>query len=421
MTEFEILEEIELTSGTNDKKTILKAHKDHDRLGELLNAVFNFFKKYHIKKVDIVGFNEQSEDKHIEFMLILQALEGRHITGQLAKTTVENFLNDCNILQQKWYTRVIQKDMKMGVSVNTAQSCGFKIPKFDVMLAKDAKKMKKAKSVVEKGVFVSPKYDGYRCLMIFDGQEVNLYSRNGSNYENFPELHKSLSEALIGKAEPVVLDGEIMSDDFQSMQKSAFASVRGTTVGDMVYHVFGIIPYSEWVADDFQMNTRQRLAYLEEDYARHFCETPNVVIVNHIYTEDWEEILTLEAKYLEQGLEGAMALPADMPYYKGRKTNALMKFKTFHSEDCVIDSFEEGTGKFQGMLGAVKVLQEDGTTICGVGSGFTDADRQYIWNNQDQVKGRIIEVRYQEKTDDGVMRFPTFVRFRDSGNGDGKI
>lgn len=416
MNELEILEKIEMTSGSNDKKAILKEQSDNDRLFNLLDSAFNFFKKYHIKKVNVVGFNQDSEDKHDEFMLILQALEGRHVTGQAAKSMVEKFLSDCNIQQQKWYTRVLQKDLKIGVSINTAQSCGFNIPKFDVMLAKDAKKMKKAPEVVKKGVYVSPKLDGYRCLAIWDGQEVNLYSRNGSHYTNFPKLHNSLCEAL-QNAEPIVLDGEIMSDDFQSMQKSAFASVRGTTVGDMVFNVFGCIPYSEWTSDDFKLTTGERLEYLNSYYSQNLEGISNVALVPQTYTEDWDQILTLEAEYLKAGLEGAMALPADCPYYKGRKTNKLMKFKTFHTMDCTVEDFYEGTGKFKGTLGGVHVRQQDSEVICGLGSGFTDAERDYIWANQQSIRGRICEVRYQQLTDDGVMRFPTFVRWRDQGDG----
>jgi ATP-dependent DNA ligase len=64
------------------------------------------------------------------------------------------------------------------------------------------------------------------------------------------------------------------------------------------------------------------------------------------------------------------------------------------------------------MLGKVLVKQENG--VAGeVGSGFNDADREYIWNNKDKFLGRKIECKFQELTDDGKMRFPIFLRFRD--------
>lgn len=425
MNELEILEQIEMTSGSKAKAELLTANFENKRLRDLLNNALNFFIKFSIKKFEVSTFNQEcTDDKHQDLLDILKLLETRTVTGGDAKRLVENFLASCNILQQKWYTRVIQKDLKLGVSISTANKCGFKIPKFDVMLAKDAKKMKKAPDVVKKGVMVSPKLDGYRCLMIWDGKEVQLLSRNGSHYENFPQIHLALTELLSSGFAPLILDGEIMSDSFQAMQQSAFASTRGSSVGDVVYHIFGYIPYDEWINDEFIMETHARYEYLSGMFEQMNIEKNTggcVKLVEQIYTESWDDILTLEAQWLKIGLEGAMALPAYSPYYKGRKTNQLMKFKTFHTMDCIVEEFDEGNGKNENSLGALQVRQEDGQTMCGVGSGFTDDERAFIWGNKEQTKGRIAEVRYQELTEDGVMRFPTFVRWRDQGTGSGKI
>ena len=47
-----------------------------------------------------------------------------------------------------------------------------------------------------------------------------------------------------------------------------------------------------------------------------------------------------------------------------------------------------------------------------VGSGLTDDIRESVWNMPNAFVGRLIEVRYQEVTPDGSLRFPTFVCFR---------
>ena len=53
---------------------------------------------------------------------------------------------------------------------------------------------------------------------------------------------------------------------------------------------------------------------------------------------------------------------------------------------------------------------------CGVGSGFTDADREYIWNHQEEYLGKIVEIQYFEESknqDGGIsMRFPVFKKLR---------
>ena len=53
----------------------------------------------------------------------------------------------------------------------------------------------------------------------------------------------------------------------------------------------------------------------------------------------------------------------------------------------------------------------DGVNV-QVGSGLTDVLREQIWKDKELFIGRIIEVRYQEVTPDGSLRFPTFVCFR---------
>ena len=87
-----------------------------------------------------------------------------------------------------------------------------------------------------------------------------------------------------------------------------------------------------------------------------------------------------------------------------------MKLKAFHDVDLPIEQLLEGTGKHSGKLGSV-VVKYNGVNV-QVGSGFSDELREDVWADKDRFIGRIIEVRYQEETPDGSLRFPTFVCFR---------
>ena len=77
--------------------------------------------------------------------------------------------------------------------------------------------------------------------------------------------------------------------------------------------------------------------------------------------------------------------------------------------DCKVLEQEKGEGKYKHVMGAVKVRQENGKT-CNVGSGFSDEERSTFWKKS--IKNKIIEVSYQSLTDDGLMRFPRFMRMR---------
>lgn len=414
MNPLAVLELLEHTPGKNDKVQILKDHKS-DELSELLHAAFDFNRKFHIKKfnavceltLDELALNHR---KHHEFMEVLDLLQKRELTGNAAIQHVEWFFSACSEAQIKWYSRVLRKDLQAGFSESTANKAGYKIPKFEVMLAKDGKNSKATQKLVNASGFLSPKLDGYRCLAIKDFDEVKLYSRNGKEYTNFPTVVESIKKLPMDQ---IVLDGEIMSDDFQSMQRTAFASKRGTSVGDVSYHIFDMIQYSEWASDNFTSPAHKRF---EDKAGLHSIidklAIDNLSIVTHVFTDSYEQALEYEAQCIEDGYEGAMFLPYDCVYYKGRKSNKLIKFKTMLSMECEIIGLTEGINKYEGMLGALKLKQENGAS-CDCGSGFNDEQRKEFWNNPQQVIGRTIEVKYQELTPDGIMRFPIFMRFRD--------
>lgn len=401
-----ILRDIANVSGKNDKLEILKANSDNKELAELLDAVFNYNRRFWVNKFDMPG--PGCGNTHSDFMVLLNELENRTITGNQAKDTVRFFLNQCSEQQQEWYAKVLRKDLKAGFSVKTAVKAGFKsIPVFDVMLAKDGKLCKKLDEVINAGVYVSPKLDGYRCLAVVVEGSVTLYSRNGTIYNNFPSITKSLSSCFpTGK---YVFDGEIMSDDFQAMQQTAFAEKRGQTVGDVKYHVFGYIDYGEWVTQKFKMNTMSRLTELGL-LAKKFDS--NIIKVQQTFVNSKELVLKMENQYLTQGYEGAMTLP-DIPYFLGKKSNRLLKFKTMLSQDCTIIGMYEGKlgTRLEGVMGGIVVTQEDGLE-CECGTGFSDEDRKYMWDNKSEFINRIVEIKYQDIASQGKMRFPVFMRYR---------
>jgi DNA ligase-1 len=375
-----------------------------------LNAALSFKRKFHIKKFKMPDTYSEGVE-HADFMQLLNKLESRDITGNEAVKQVEELLAKCYEEQALWYSRVIKKDLRISVDVKLANKAGAQIPHFDVMLATDITKCNKVESIFESDCFISPKLDGYRCIAICENGNVSLMSRNGTEYENFPTIKNALIH--IAKLGNYVLDGEIMSDNFNSMQQTAFASKRRTSVGDVVFHVFDILPLSEWSSKEFKLTKSARIAMLSEVLKN--SPTNRVVEVAHKRVKSLDDAMQFHNAFVARGYEGGMVLP-NIPYYLGRKANSLLKIKDMKSQDCTVVGTYEGTGRNKGKLGGLTVIQENGKR-CDVGTGFNDRDRSDIWSGKEDVKGRIIEVKYQELSKDGVMRFPVFIRWRDAGDG----
>lgn len=407
MNELDVLDLLASTSSTKEKAKIIKENKNNKPLVELFEACYNYRRKFYINKFDSNPQQKVHSDNHKEFNNILNKLETRSIVGNEAKSTVEEFLTRCTEQQAKWYSRVLRKDLKAGIAEDSAKEIA-DFPQFDVLLAKDGKSCKKAAEIISKGVYLSPKFDGYRCLAVIENGHITLFSRNGTVYSNFPSVEKALLESFPNM--DIVFDGEIMSDDFQAMQKSAFASKRGTTVGDVKYHIFDTLDINEWNTLTFEENKSSRYKRLE---ALSLSFKPELELVKQELVHSMDKVLAAEQLYLSQGYEGAMTCP-DIPYWLGKKSNTMLKWKTFESEDCEIVGFYEGKDdtKHKGRLGGFILRQENGKE-CECGSGFSDKDRDYIWNNKSEFLGRTIEVKYQEKTNHGILRFPVFIRFRD--------
>ena len=115
-----------------------------------------------------------------------------------------------------------------------------------------------------------------------------------------------------------------------------------------------------------------------------------------------EELARLESL----GGEGLMMRKPGSKYESGR-SSTLLKVKNFRDAEARVLKHLEGAGRHKGRLGALMVEMEDGTTF-SVGTGFSDAERE----NPPPV-GSLITFRYQELSEAGVPRFPSFVAVRD--------
>ena len=130
-----------------------------------------------------------------------------------------------------------------------------------------------------------------------------------------------------------------------------------------------------------------------------------------------DEVTPIVERIWARGGEGVMLNTVSGPYEIKRSKNLL---KVKHTEEYVLPvvNFIEGTGKFEDSLGALVVLYTDKygrQSYLGVGSGFTDAQRQHIWKHQDAYIGRNVEIEcFGESTNAAgttSLNCPIFKRF----------
>jgi DNA ligase-1 len=110
-----------------------------------------------------------------------------------------------------------------------------------------------------------------------------------------------------------------------------------------------------------------------------------------------EELSRVEAL----GGEGLMLREPGSAYVAGR-SSTLLKVKSFLDEEAVVVGHQAGTGRHKGRMGALLVRMANGTEFA-IGTGFSDKER-----DNPAAVGATVRFKYQELSDGGVPRFPSY-------------
>ena len=385
---------------------------------------YNPFYVYGVRQVPETQGLTDRPNPWAKFWAMLEGLRTRSITGNNARVSIE-FMSE-QFDSEEWNglcRRVIIKDLRCGISEKTLNKVlgktEWKIPVFTCQLATDSNdhqsKLKGKKRL-------EVKLDGVRVLAVV-GAAVNLYSRNGKPFENFPQVAEALANVArkISPNFPVVLDGEIVGESFQQLMRQAHRKSDAKTDG-MIYNIFDIVPLADFERGYYNAQQDKRITRLEK--IRSHLETADCLRVMpgldvDLDTAEGHDIMRRYAEdAVANGFEGIMIKDVGAPY-ECKRSSFWMKWKPTISVDLNIVGFEEGTGRNAGRLGALicEGVDNDRPIRVNVGSGLTDSDRDVFWSDRNQLLGHLVEVQADAVTQnqDGSysLRFPRFLRFRD--------
>ena len=420
-----IIRQLEIHPSRLNKEAIIQAAHE-EGLPEFFEGI-----KMALDPLVTFGVKQVPERKDMEpgqglawetFVELAMRLAGRDLTGHAARDSIELAMSVATDEQwNDWYRRILIKDLRCGVSEKTVNKVvPGTVPVFTCALAHDSAKHEK-KMRGKKQIEI--KLDGVRVITIIRGNKVEMFSRNGKQFHNFGHIIAEL-EAVVAEYPvpyPLVLDGEVMSANFQDLMKQVHRK-DGKQSTDAVLHLFDTIPLGCFMKGEWDKPQSFR-----SSITKHWVEDHKDVL-EHVQALDWETVdldtpegearfVELNKQAVEGGYEGVMIKDVDAPY-ECKRTHAWLKAKPFIEVTLEVVEVEEGTGRNQGRLGAF-VCQgvDDGKDIrVNVGSGFTDAHRDDYWSSRDSILGNLVEVRADAITQnqDGTysLRFPRFKTFR---------
>ena len=264
----------------------------------------------------------------------------------------------------------------------------------------------KRKHNINYPAIVQRKFDGVRCLAVLNSDgTVTLMSRKGKEFAHLNHIKSDV--AANNSNTNLVIDGELYSDTLTFQELVGLVKRVTLKPGNDEQ----MLEVSLRVYDCVELNN-------EADFTDRYLTITNLTegaeylsLVENVRVPTESEIHAAQARFVEEGYEGAMVRNLTGAYAIGKRSANLQKVKTFLDGEYPIVGFTQGTG---GETGCVIWICEtpDGKRF-RVRPRGTQEDRKVLFQNGSDYVGQQLTVRYQELTDDGVPRFPVGIAIRD--------
>lgn len=401
------MDDIEKVGSRLDKESILK---ELDKPGQRLlkwslDPATTFGVTVDEDEYDKLVLTDDSQHSFWDCLDVLcDALSKREFAGYAARDAVQYCLTRASCSNDlKWAVRVLNKNLRCGVQITTANKIfpGL-IKPFKVSLAEP---YKPEKHEISGQWCIEPKLDGLRMTIV----RGVPYTRNGRVINTVNHILEELYPFLYD----YVFDGEVMgAGDFD--EASGIIRRKETcSNSDIYYNVFDVIPREQWITRKTVALTKRKdiISSIFHVNTKH-CSFKHVKAVEWLLLPNnptTEQLFEMRDEMMKRGYEGSMLKNMNAPY-RFERSNDVLKLKDFNDVDCILIDSYEGKGRHKGRLGGI-VVELDGVQT-RVGSGFTDKQRDDLWVKRNDIVGSVVEVQYQNKTPDGSLRFPVYIKFR---------
>jgi DNA ligase-1 len=236
------------------------------------------------------------------------------------------------------------------------------------------------------GWWMSEKLDGVRAY--WDGKQ--FLSRQGNTY--------CAPDWFVEGLPNVPLDGELWIDR-KKFQRTV-SVVRRQDKSDLWKEVRFLVFDAPAASGGFEDRIKFLADTLPAEGAGRFVRRHHHELCKHL------DSLRAELRRIEAlGGEGLMLRQPGSKYVAGRSAT-LLKVKTFHDAEAIVTGHQAGAGRHKGRMGALLARLADGTDFA-IGTGFSDRERE-----SPPPVGATVTFRYQELSDAGVPRFPSWVGVR---------
>ena len=248
-----------------------------------------------------------------------------------------------------------------------------------------ANKWEDRQKYISEPFYVQPKLDGVRLLVSKDGG----ISRTGKVIPGTEILGKGLVKGEY-------LDGEAYDPNM------TFEELTSAFKTDPLKLKFYVFDYFD--TNNPQLSFSDRMIHLRE------IKNPHYEIVETFNVDKHSDMKGYHDMFMSQGYEGTMIRDRMSVYEIGKRSNYLLKYKNFQTDEYKIVDVKEGTGREKGT--AIWVCEIGEHTFSAKPEGTLEFRRKLLLEKEKYI-GKNLTVRYQNLTTLGVPRFPVGIAIRD--------
>lgn len=421
---FDIIKQLENTSGSNDKINILKENKDNELFKKVLVYSIDKDKKYGIsltmfKKITSCKFI--GECKYKDMFMLLDILASNNINDSLRREINLFYYSLESEEEKELFKRVILKKLNIGV---TEKSINKAIPnllvEFQPMKASAYDKHSKGfnKRAKQVGYMIFLKKNGFRAEVFKQDGKVIIKSRQNKIIEGLIDLEeefKDFPDGFLYEGE-LLAEGDFKTSDDQFKATDMIVSKKGIKTGIYI-DLFDCCTIEGFNNKKYDVVSQER-----KEYVSYLVDIMNKPHIHYAYPVYEGNDITMIDKMMKEHTaemkeEGLMVLLKDTPY-ECKLVNYHLKVKEFFNFDLKVIGINEGKEETtKGKMGSLEVdFRGNSVSV----HGFTEELKKHYWEHPEDIIGKIIEVSYKaitkDKTGKESLQFPTFIKVRNDKN-----
>ena len=246
-----------------------------------------------------------------------------------------------------------------------------------------------------------PKLDGVRCLAFWDDDKVKLISRAGKEWLATNHVNKAL-EAILPK--DAMFDGELYTHGYSCQTITSYVKKECEETQNIEFWVYDM----PIVAGDDSLDFVDRYRELNKLLAD--CVKPLVLVHTMPIGNPVTKAATAMA-HLEKGFEGSIIRNHDGKYLWGYRSYDLLKVKEFQDAEFEVVGWKEGVGTNVGCCTFLLKNDVSEATFEAAMKAPLEERRRY-WDERENYMGKMLKVKFFDRTDAGIPRFPIGLMFR---------